>query len=251
LIRRLPDFDALVANIEATVAPKTWGAVGGPGCIEPWPGAIVVAQSYPVHRQLQRKYAQMMQPAVGGKPVAAARRSAQGNRRLLNALEQPSPCDFNETPLQEVTDHLAERHRINIVIDEQGLGDVGLSTRTPVTCKLGGVKLGSALNLMLGQIGLTWTVDKRGLTITTEEENETRLTQVTYDVRDLLTVIRGNIDLMLTILTNTVAPKTWNEVGGAGSVTVVPGGGLLVKQTFRNHRRIQRLLDDLRQVHRR
>jgi len=253
LVQPVPNFDVLITQIQANVAPKSWDVVGGPGSIEAWPaGAVVVAQTYPVHRQIQKKYAQMIQPIVGQKPKAAPGRPAQGNLRLLNALAQPSACEFVQTPLRDVMDSFAERHKIRIVIDERALDDEGIGTNAPLTCKLGGVKLESALNLILSQYGLAWAVEQHGLTITTQEGAQARLTQVTYDVRDLMAMVRGETDSLLDVVTSTVAPVTWNHVGGPGSITVAAGGGgLFVSQTFRNHREIQRLLDDLRQVHRR
>jgi hypothetical protein len=250
-VQPLPNVDALINDIQKNIAPTRWDKVGGSGSIEFWPGgAIVVAQSYPIHRQLQQKYAQTMKAIARPETRPAARRPTLGSPKLLSALAGPSACDFVETSLHALAAQLAKQHSIKIVLDEQALNDVGMGTDMPVTCRLGSINLESALNLMLGQLDLAWTVDRDVLTITTGEGDETRLLQVNYEVRDLVMMVRGDVDSLLEILTGTVAPASWDRVGGPGSIQV-GANGLLVRQTFQNHRRIQRLLDDLREVHKR
>ena len=87
--------------------------------------------------------------------------------------------------------------------------------------------------------------EKRGLRITTLVQEETELTTISYPAADLVTDGAGT-ELMYAVNT-TVAPTTWNVVGGSGEVEFHPGPGLLeVKQTFNVHRQVEQLLADIR-----
>ena len=73
------------------------------------------------------------------------------------------------------------------------MGEVGIDTSTPVTKSLHNLPLRSALNLMLREHGLTWTIQDDVLLITTPEEADNCLSTKVYDVSDLV-VCRGEHD---------------------------------------------------------
>jgi RNA polymerase sigma factor (sigma-70 family) len=54
---------------------------------------------------------------------------------------------------------------------------------------------------------------------------------------------------LLRVITNTVAPVSWNQMGGPGSVEYFPeGGSLVIRQTEDVHRQVQDLLESLRKA---
>src|SRR5689334_5590929 len=81
-------------------------------------------------------------------------------------LENNTKLEFVETPLKEVVEYLTDLHQIEIVIDEPALKAVGVEVNTPVTKNLSGITLRKALNLMLGEMELTWTIRDDALVIT-------------------------------------------------------------------------------------
>ena len=55
----------------------------------------------------------------------------------------------------------------------------------------------------------------------------------------------GPSDYLVDVITRTIAPQTWNEVGGAGSIQEL-NGLLIVDQSQEVHRQLERFLDMLR-----
>ena len=241
------NVDRLVAEMTANVAPTTWDRVGGPGSIVfLLPGAMVISQTAAVHGQIEQRYAKMLRPV---RPPARQRARPPRHGRPTPQLVLAQPADFTllNTPLDDVVKSLADKHKVNLRLDQKALADVGLGADTPVTLQLHGVRLESGLRLLLGQIDLTFMTDKDGILITTMEEAEQDLRQVSYPVRDL--VPRGNFDELIDVITSTVAPTTWAEVGGPGNIRAnAPRGSLEVQQTQQIHQELARLLTLLRQA---
>ncbi len=177
---------------------------------------------------------------------------------ILEALTHPTSLDFIEEPLQGVVDYWKEEHGIEIQIGCRALEDIGLSTDEPVTRRLDGVSFRSALDLVLGDFDLTWTIDSEVLLITTPDEDEQRQPIKVYDVADLV-VCRDaddqrwdDFDALVDTITSIVAPDTWEETtGGSGNIAGQSFGSakvLVIRQSYQVHLEIARLLDTIRSV---
>ena len=242
------NLNGLIQQIVDKVSPKSWDRAGGPGAILAWPlGALVVSQTYAVQHELEQQYPRLLQ-AVVPLEAKALRRPVVGKPTLKDILTQSAVCEFHETPLKTFVRNLAERNRIKVTLDEQSLEAAGLGLDTPITCALRGLKLESELALILDQLGLVWTVKGNELVITTPAGEASRLLTIEYNVRDLVYAIEPpDNELVRRIILTSVAPATWSQVGGPGSLAAAEDGGALdVKQTFRIHLRIDRLLGDIR-----
>lgn len=243
------------------IAGLTFAWAGSPGPQAAEGGAPEIAATAAVPAAL---------PAAGGfapvllasaerkvtKPTPASAASA-AEEAIEKTLGEPAALEFIETPLADVMSSLAEKHEINIQIDQRALDDVGVPADTPITKALKGISLRSALNLMLRELDLTWIIGDEVLLITTPEEAEMRLTVKAYDVADLVICQKESGDLwadygaLIEVLTTTVAPETWYDVGGAGSITAAPFAGaemLVIAQTSKVHEKIERLLEQLRAI---
>jgi hypothetical protein len=75
--------------------------------------------------------------------------------KLGAALGEQTELEFVDQPLTDVVRYLAERHNIEIVLDQEALTNAGLGADTPITRNLRGISLKSALELMLGEMALT------------------------------------------------------------------------------------------------
>lgn len=180
-------------------------------------------------------------------------------QRIENALRAPTSVEFFETPLKDVLDFLRDHHQIQINLDTKNVEDVGVSSDTPITRTLDNVSLASALNLILRDLELTWTVKDEVLLITTPEQAQREEFLITklYDVADLVVVrdeageLGDDYDSLIELLTTQVRPNTWDNVGGPASVCPAPFGGakaLVVTQDYQVHRAIEKLLKDLREL---
>ncbi len=152
--------------------------------------------------------------------------------------------------LSKVITRLRREHKIPIVFDWNEMAQVlGIvPEETPVAaCDYPGISLGSALELMLEQLEMTWVIDKDVLLITTKErEEEVFLTTKVYDMAGL-----ADRDSPVELIERTIRPERWEDVGGPGTVAYYSyqiGEALVVRQTARIHEEIATLLADIRAV---
>jgi hypothetical protein len=241
------DFDMLVTDIETKIAPNSWDTVGGPGSCGAWlAGALVIAQTRTLHRQIAAQYAGILARIL----PAGVKTATRGKSKPTAALAAPATCDYVETPLNEALADLSKKSGVVIAWDAKALADVGIGTDSPITFALQGASLDSTLIWLLRPLGLTWVPDETGLKVTTPKEADKALLTATYDVRDLLMAVRGDVNSLAALVTSAVAPVSWREVGGRGTLTPIAGGGLQIQQTYQVHREIERLLAGLRQASR-
>lgn len=247
---------------------------------------------------------------------------SQMEMEIERKLDEPiAPFDFQQTPLSDVIDFLRDATGVNIVVDWPGLEMAGITTNTPVSLRLEGVRFRSALNLLVRQLGLTYTIRDDVLLITTPLRDQGRLITRVYDVADLVVPIRANskvvtpngifelagmaaqgatrlsgqnapfalpnqplnqvgvgsgsydaeaafapamggtepqagapgaaVDFqsLIDLITQTIAPETWSDAGGAGTIREFPGNlSLVISQTQEVHDQIRDLLQQLRRL---
>jgi hypothetical protein len=239
----------LIDQLTRTVAPESWEQVGGPGSIEAWPGgALVVAHTLRRHLEIEQAFGKALRPIVA--PAAKPRQVPAGGRsNPLAALQQPSGCDFHETRLDDAIESLAKQHRVAIRFDQESVSNEGISLDRPVTLSLPPVSLESTLNLLLRQLHLTWTVREDSLVIISIQDEENYLLPITYNIADLRMALGNDIDILRDVVSSCIDAGTWDLVGGPGSIELgQQAGALQIRQTFKNHRKIERLFDDLRRI---
>ena len=102
---------------------------------------------------------------------------------------------------------------MEIVVDHRALEDMNMAVTEPVTVQLDGISLRSALELVLGDLDLTWTIGSEVLLITNFHEADSRLTTKTYDVGDLVVgVVDGRAVRLSSVAEITEVPEPDNYV---------------------------------------
>ncbi len=204
-------------------------------------------------------------PRMSSAQGAQAKVTRNQDDAIIAALEKKiDKFDFVETPLIDVVEFIEDDSNINIELDTRALDTVGIGLDTPITRNLSGISLRSALRLILRELELTYTIEDEALIITTPEEAEDRLSTVVYEVRDLVkreapvdTLVyspfgtASDFDSLIEIMTSTIAPDSWDEVGGPGSVGAYEYAGksvLIISQTHEIHEQITDLLEALRKI---
>lgn len=132
-------------------------------------------------------------PDVGSEPREAGEIVAEEffprpttiERILLAALDTPVDIDFKEKPFDECLAELADKAKINIVIDRTKLEEEGVALDQPITLKLRETRLGSVLNLLLRPVQLTFVNEDDVLKITTAQSAADTLITRTYPIGDL------------------------------------------------------------------
>jgi hypothetical protein len=147
---------------------------------------------------------------------------------------------------------------VHIGFDRRAMDECGISLDCPISLDVENVPARMALALILKQAGLTYAIEDGGIMIT-----PVKLVTVTYSVADLVfgsptTVYYGRAgsaqsksceDQLIRLITETIAPESWSEVGGKGTIQYFPlGMGLAICQTKEVHEAIAELLQALRRM---
>lgn len=246
--------------IQSHVAPDSWDELGGAATIasfQPW-NVLSITQTDDGHERVEALLSAIRQARGGTGEADTAAIAALGanardaSQRIHAALDSNVTLDFDGAPLAEVLASLQSKHAIPIRIHHSGLEDIGLGQDTPVTGTLTNVSLRSALSALLQQLELVFVVRDEILVVTTPWHAQQQLMTVVYPVADFLEGSGASVesdraeqfaDALVKLVTNTVAPDSWDFVGGAGVITVArPWGLLFVSQVDEVHREIEALL---------
>jgi hypothetical protein len=194
--------------------------------------------------------------------TAKANEKSSAAARIAAELDRITEIDAVEMPLRDVVTYFSERHNIPIVLKTRKLDEASISVDSPVTKQLRGIRLSSALNLILEDLDLTYLVKDEVLQITSIHDAQAAMEIHIYDCRDILAmpgpgqgplpggegaaggfgpapgvggpggamVALGEHDRraaqLMTILTTNVDPRTWQAAIGAYG-GVIPGGGMV------------------------
>jgi type II secretory pathway component GspD/PulD (secretin) len=193
-------------------------------------------------------------------------------RKIEQRLLQHFDLSWRDTPLRQVIDDLHQMAQVNVVADTDALQEAGVSMEELLSLKVEDMSLKSALNILLKQARLTYVIKDEALQITTEEAARGKLKMVTYQVADLILPIGGGDgelppflcrkypelagkrapgttaeEALIRLITQTVEPSSWSEVGGKGTIQYYPLGlALVVNQTQDVQEQIADLLDALK-----
>jgi negative regulator of sigma E activity len=257
-----------------------------------WPGrnaapglAVVIAQAPNADPFATPPAGQEAAPKVAQEAAPEQPKGPQPSADLVieERLNKTTDLEFVEMPLKDVVAFLQDSHQIPIVLKVKKLDEAGISVDTPMTKQVRGIKLKSALNLILEDLELTYVVRDEVLQITTPQDAQATLEIRIYDCRDILAMPPAADKLepaggapmpgsgfgggggfvserdhraqqLITIITTNVDPPTWqgNVVNGvmnsaSGSVSEF-NGLIVVTQTAQTHKKIEHVLDMLREA---
>ncbi|MEZ6104027.1 MAG: hypothetical protein R3E01_34230 [Pirellulaceae bacterium] len=247
----------LIDIIVTSCAPSTWDEVGGPasiGCYSP-NQSLVISQTSESQGEVAELLA-AMRKAMDDQQHDGAQRAlntvravpaskSEFTERIRQSLQGETSLEFVETPISDVIADIAKKHNIPVIIDRRAMDDLGIDIASPITFSVKSVTLSSALDLILRQLDLAFVVRDEVLTITSMEEVESALTSTVFDVSTLVRADR-DLDELRSVIQDTVAPTTWDAVGGAGTIAIWPRHHLLiVSQTDQVLQQTQELLKNL------
>jgi hypothetical protein len=202
--------------------------------------------------------AAVAQPPAAQPPAAEAEDGAEA--KLPTIADEPKTIDpaasmprelavaatheFTDSSLREVVAWLQQEQKLVVLLDNAALANIGLSPAEPISDRLDNAPLYLLLN-RLRSLGLAWYYEDKILHITSAEVAEERATTLPYNVGDLIDAgydPEGLID----VITTTIAPDCWEDVGGpAGGISTI-GDVLFLRQTDSLQREVQGLLAALR-----
>jgi type II secretory pathway component GspD/PulD (secretin) len=113
-------------------------------------------------------------------------------RAIEYRLDQPIHFGFRDTPLGEAIESLSKLSAIPIYDDKLALQEASINLNHPLTMDCNGLSMKSALNILLGQIRLTYVIRDQSLIITTLDKAKANFKQVVYPVADLIVPVDNN-----------------------------------------------------------
>jgi hypothetical protein len=174
--------------------------------------------------------------------------------QVERAMAAPVSLSFHDAPLEEVLERVGEKSGLQIVLDRKALADAGLGLDAPVALDVSDISLRAALHLILDAVDLCWMIRDEVVLITTKVEAENMLATKIYDVADLIEAgrcKRTDFKPLLELITSTIAPTSWDEVGGPAAITPLEMPDIravVVSQTEEVHYEIGALLETLRRL---
>ncbi|MCH7686424.1 MAG: hypothetical protein IH899_07050, partial [Planctomycetes bacterium] len=110
-------------------------------------------------------------------------------------MDGKTELDLVDMPFIDVIEFIGEIHKINIRLDRKVLKEVPIDTSQIVNFQFSGIKLRSALKIILEQLTepLTYIIEDEVMKITTLEEAASQLSIQVYPVGDLLEGVEGKL----------------------------------------------------------
>jgi len=183
-------------------------------------------------------------------------------RRINKILDTQliAPLEYSDTPLREILNILQDDYDFPIVVDGRALEESGINPEQEISINLRNITLRGTLELMLRQVeGLNYTIEGQVLMITSKEAAAEHRETRTYRVDDLLgpgqrfngADTEEVYEPLIRVITHTVERDSWRKNGtGEGEIQPLEPGMLVIVQTQRVHRKIERLLADIRHTRR-
>jgi hypothetical protein len=252
-------IDCIIEVITCTVAPMSWDSKGGRGSVSYINGAIVVAQTEEVHRQIaalltdlrEVRQAQLKDRGQGSATVKS--QTAESSQRIRKALATPLDFDFVDTPIKDVVGALQRKLEIPIRLDTKALTDAGIVPDTTITLAMKQTAAQRGLRQLLAEKNLTFVIEDEAVVVTTVDRAKESIYPVAYAVGDLCgftdsaSVGRPDYDSLIETITSTIAPSSWDSNGAAGTVMPLPVANAIVcVQTDVVQQQIADLLAQLR-----
>ena len=107
-------------------------------------------------------------------------------QRLESKLKRRVTLAYHDTPLSDVVADVASKLNDVILVDHKALEDLGVDERTPITAAFRDVPAEEALEWLLDDMGLTFTLHQEALVITTPEDAEAQLEVRLHSARGVL-----------------------------------------------------------------
>lgn len=171
-----------------------------------------------------------------------------GEAAILRALDMPFTARFDKKPLPEVLAAVSRTGGFSVNVDGHALENAGINSVVPLSGSFDQASLRSALDLMLRPVDLAWVVKDETLLITTREHADAVMRTVVYPVADLVGR-HQDFGSLIDLITTTLAPTTWDEVGGPGSIAEFRTGlSVVISQTAEVHEQVTNLLFALRKA---
>jgi hypothetical protein len=202
---------------------------------------------------------------------AAEQQRRKKEEQIHEALDEPVSVAFRDTPLRQALEDLHLLSGIPICLDKHDLQEADIDPETPVSLRVRNIALKAAINLLVKQANLTYTVSDEGVRVVNEQVRRDILEQREYLVGDLVKWPGLALDQntkasamagcqtapagrtyepeLIKLIVTSVAPESWLDKGGKGTIQYYPlGQNLIVYQSQKAQAEVADLLESLRRL---
>jgi hypothetical protein len=251
------DFEQLIEDARAIVAPTTWDVAGGKGTVSfehhGDKRAFAFKQSQEVREQLDEffaNYRKLCRVAFERNRFEGAKKAGKtaeteslppapfmsfdepdpANAKINAVLESPNEFYFKETPLRRVAEVLSQRLQIPVEIDAKALAEMEMKDDLPITKRTPRLRARAALDILIEDISLVFTVKNEVLLLTSYSTSASNETTHYYEVTDLVRandrgVEKQNCDALAALIRSQSAMEyMWNETDGTHAIVPLAVG---------------------------
>jgi hypothetical protein len=172
-------------------------------------------------------------------------------KAILQALDTVVTVNLEGSTFEAALDYLQTLTGQTIVVDKATLDAAGINYDTPIKSKVRKVTVRTLLHQVLGQVGLTYIVEKETIHVVTPEKARETMTVRTYYLGDLAgvadvqlgpifsgVVMAQRVREIISMIVGSIEPDSWqvNNPEAKGTITFDPVTlKLIVKQSAEVH----------------
>lgn len=167
-------------------------------------------------------------------------------------LRKSIEVNFADTPLVDVLEYVSAQVDIPFLLDVVGLQEVGLTGDEPINflsvagdeqdgaADVNKIRVDQLLDLVLGELEVTWYVGEGIVHVTTVEVSNERLINRSYDLGPFQKA--GIEPGMLLEIVMQESDALWEEVDGSGGGVIVVGDVMTIRQSYQAQREVEQIL---------
>jgi hypothetical protein len=162
-------------------------------------------------------------------------------------MSSPLTFSLKNEPFQSFLDIMEKQFGSPLVIDQQALQLMNITTETPITVNSRGWSTRTILRKLLSDLGLSYVIKEKTIHITSPDRAKETMTTRAYPIGDIIGNMNMNmpgnynqavfIQNVQNIMNSIMAldPKSW-QPEGAGSIVFEPSTmSLIIRQTAEFH----------------
>jgi len=177
----------------------------------------------------------------------AGAKVSEEDRKIINTMSSPLTFSLKNEPFQSFLDIMEKQFGSPLVIDQQALQLMNITTETPITVNSRGWSTRTILRKVLSDLGLSYVIKEKTIHITSPDRAKETMTTRAYPIGDIIGNMNMNmpgnynqavfIQNVQNIMNSIMAldPKSW-QPEGAGSIVFEPSTmSLIIRQTAEFH----------------
>jgi hypothetical protein len=142
---------------------------------------------------------------------------------IYRALDEETAFEFVDKPLKDALAEIAKQHHFNMVLDPSALGHAASRESSDVSLILNGVRLRSALRILLEPYDLDYSIQDEVMMISTVDQARRTSGLLSYDVSGLLE--DGDIETLVVAVREQIreSPGAAARISGYRNLLLVTG----------------------------